>query len=235
MASIDKPPAKIEDYHVLPISLPALPSLPISATHYLYLKPHEPSVPTPESLRSLFLVNIPIDTTETHLKTLFSAQIDLPAGRILDVQFEGSTREKHSASAGPPTTTSVGGSSSKTKKRKRAAEKAEAEEAIAQQLEAGFPPVWDRPVHRSGSTAIVVFVDKASMAAALKAVRAAIKSSKTITWGEGVEDHIPPLGVERMLPFHTSTVDPVPLTGVIQATKRTTPSRTRPKQPSSRT
>ena len=195
MASETKLPSKIEDYHVLPIALPSLPSLPIEATHYMYLKPHTPDVLTAESQRSLFLVNIPVDTTDLHLKELFSTQIGLQAGRILDVQFEGSTRDKKSASSFP--TAANAASSKSSRKRKREAAAAKEAEDINQRLEEGFPPVWDRHLHRSGSTAIVVFVDKTSMNVALKTVKAAIESSRKITWGEGLEDKLPPLGSQR--------------------------------------
>lgn len=190
MASTQKPPSKIADFYVVPIALPPTPSLQISATHYLYLKPHIPITPTPESEKSLFLVNIPIDTTETHLKHLFSTQIDLSVGRVLKIQFEDSNHEKTSVGLAPTPITA--NNTKKTKKRKRAA----ADDTTTRE-NLDFPPLWDRPIHRSGSTATVVFVDKASMDVAFKAIRAAVKAGKTITWGAGIEDKIPPLGSQR--------------------------------------
>ena len=190
-SSTEKTPSKVADHYVFPIALPSLPSLPISATHYLYLKPETPNNPTPESARSLPLVNVPIDSTATHFKHLFSTQIGLPVGRIRGVRFEGDQEEKTPTSSAPPTPEAD--QSKKSKKRKRGAQ----QEPIPDPSIYKLPPTWDRVTHRSGSTATIEFVDKASMRAALKAARAIADKGKTVTWGEGIEDELPPLGSER--------------------------------------
>lgn len=64
-------------------------------------------------------------------------------------------------------------------------------------IESTLPLIWDRKIHASGSTAIVGFVDKASLDAAFKAARAAHGNGRKIVWGNGIEDKIPSLGSQR--------------------------------------
>lgn len=176
---------EIGGYTALPIQLPAPSSFPQSATHYIYVRPHEPRIPDPDSPRSLFLVNIPIDTTETHLKHLFGAQ--LSGGRVERVDFEDvPTKKSVGASA-------QGSIATKSKKRKRVT----TDDLESQLDDIWFPSTWDRKLHKSGAHAIVVFVDKPSMEASLKAARKASKHRPKIVWGEGIEDRIPPLGLQR--------------------------------------
>src|SRR5271169_2225261 len=78
------------EYSILPISLPPIPSFHIRATHCLYLKRHEPKIPTPSDVRSLFLVNVPFDSTEAHFRAIFTALIG--AGRFESIIFENEKR-----------------------------------------------------------------------------------------------------------------------------------------------
>src|SRR5699024_6384979 len=64
LQKMKKDSPEIAGYTVLPVQLPPTPAFPKPATHYLYLRPHEPRIPDPDSPRSLFIVNTPIDTTE---------------------------------------------------------------------------------------------------------------------------------------------------------------------------
>lgn len=182
-------PAQIAGYAVFPLSLPSMPSFPTPATHYLYLGPHQPKTPTPTASRALFLVNIPFDSTEIHIRHLFSSQLDLPAGRIEDVQFEGQRRKAHASEQLPSR-------KKNNKKRKRDSE------AVNMQVLEGpaFPATWDRDLQTNGLTAIVTFVDRTSMDIALKAVKAFAKQGRQPVWGEGVEDKVPPLGSARTAP-----------------------------------
>ncbi|KAL2009311.1 hypothetical protein VTN00DRAFT_7505 [Thermoascus crustaceus] len=179
-----KGPLEIAGYTVLPLQLPPVRSFPKPATHYLYLHPHEPRIPDPDSSRSLFLVNVPIDTTETHLRHLFGTQ--LSAGRVERVDFEGVPTKKRDIAV-------VQGSLSNSKKRKRVT----ADELQTQLENTKLPSTWDRQLQKSGAHAIVVFADKPSMEASLKAARKASKDGTKIVWGDGIEDRLPPLGVER--------------------------------------
>lgn len=190
---------EISGYTVLPLRLPVAPSFPQAATHYLYLHPHEPRNPDPDAARSLFLVNIPIDTTETHLRHLFSTQ--LSAGRVERVEFEGIPGSKQPVRPRKTANTET----DKGKKRKRGASTAE---ELEQSLSAiDLPSTWDRPLHPSGSHAVVTFVDKPAMEASLKAARRAAASAakhpdspgKMIVWGDGLDSdqRLPPLGLKR--------------------------------------
>lgn len=177
-------PLEISGYTVLLLQFPTVPSFPVDATHFLYLRQHEPRIPDADSPRSLFLVNIPVDTTETHLRHLFSVQ--LSAGRVERVEFQDVPTKKRTAAF-------VAGRAPGSKKRKRIT----ADEIQNELEDLKLPPTWDRQVHKSGSHAIVVFVDKASMAVSLKAARKASKLGTKIVWGEGIENKLPPLGAER--------------------------------------
>lgn len=181
-----KVPTSISGYTIFPIQLPSLPSFPEGATHYIYLQPHEPRIPEPHSARSLFLVNVPIDTTETHLRHLFGAQ--LASGRVEEVEFHNTPKRK----ANIPTAPSSSHPGNKKKRKRVGAEELEEE---LEKIE--LPQTWDRKLQSSGAHAVVIFVDVSSMEASLKAVKRAAKKGTEITWGEGIEDRIPALGPER--------------------------------------
>jgi ribosomal RNA-processing protein 7 len=186
---------EVSGYTVLPLQFPIVPSFPKPATHYLYIHPHEPRNPDPDAARSLFLVNIPIDTTETHLRHLFAVQ--LSAGRVERVEFEGVPSKQRTISSG---TQAIGG----TKKRKRVT----ADELQNQLEDIDLPSTWDRKLHMSGSHAVVVFVDKPAMELSLKAAKKASRNDTTIVWGEGIEDRVPPLGVNRYKAHNTLRYPP---------------------------
>ena len=184
MPSTTKIPLKVAGYNVMPLSLPPLPSFPKPATHYLYFAPHNPKIPTPTASRSLFLVNVPFDSTEQHIKHLFSAQVGLPAGRIEDVQFANQRRK---GGNGEEVKLKL---DKKGKKRKRDSDGIDLEDTDGSAL----PSTWDRALHYNGRTAVVLFVDRASMDAALKAAKALRKERVEPVWGEGIEDKVPALG-----------------------------------------
>jgi len=187
-------PAKVGDFYVFPVALPVLPSFPHEATHYFYIRPHQPKIPNAVTPRSLFLVNIPIDSTEVHLKHLFSTQLGLGPGKIAEVQFldeEGPERTPAISSIGfvePPAS-----AASKSKKRKRGSSVDEAPPPLDPLL----PPAWDRTVHKFGTNAVLVFVDRRSMELALYSARRARKETRKIVWGEGIEGKVPALGSQR--------------------------------------
>jgi ribosomal RNA-processing protein 7 len=181
------PPA-LGEYAILPISIPPLPSFPVKATHCLYIKRHEPKIPTPSDSRSLFLVNVPIDSTEAHFRAIFASLVG--AGRFESIIFEN---EKRTSSV----TTLVGKATKKDKALKRKRE-TEGDITIIDKL----PKVWDRDLHRSGSSAVVAMVDQRSVEAALKAIRKIHKSGAAPVWGEGVEKKVPKLGSQRYLTHH---------------------------------
>ncbi|KAL8683364.1 MAG: hypothetical protein Q9186_000626 [Xanthomendoza sp. 1 TL-2023] len=186
-------PLEISGYRILSISLPPLPSFPVSATHYLYLRPHEPKLPTPAAARSLFLVNVPFDSTEIHIKHLLSTQLALSPGRIEEVQFEGSQKRIGSADAAAAEPRKA----KKGKKRKRGPAPGDIEELEG----TAFPATWDRELRTDDRTAVVLFVDRVSMEAAYKAVRRIQKEGPIPVWGEGIQDKVPPLGSASRSPI----------------------------------
>ncbi|KAH9828993.1 ribosomal RNA-processing protein 7-like [Teratosphaeria destructans] len=178
----------VNDFTVLPLRLPPTSAYPHPAPHYLYLRPHAPKVPTDDTPRQVFLVNVPVDATETHVRSLFAHH--LGGARIDRVALEG-------ARVGRGITAPVA-PSKRSKKRKRA----ETEGATAGAEVGLLPEVWDRELHRSGGTAVVTFVDEASASLAVQEAKKAVKAGKagtTITWGAGVEDQVPALGSARYL------------------------------------
>ncbi|KAA8645569.1 putative ribosomal small subunit assembly protein [Aspergillus tanneri] len=185
-----KDPQEIAGYTVLPILLPEIPGFAEPATHYLYLRPHEPRIPDIDTPRSLFVVNAPIDTTELHLRHLFGTQ--LSAGRVERVQFESVLTNK---TGGMQAATH--GNISKNRKRKRVT----VDDLQSQLDDIELPSTWNQQLQKSGAHAIVVFVDKPSMEASLKAAKkvAKRKDGGRIVWGEGVEDRLPKLGLQRYL------------------------------------
>ncbi|PGG98178.1 hypothetical protein AJ79_08948 [Helicocarpus griseus UAMH5409] len=189
-------PLSISGYSVLPVELPPIPSFPTPATHYLYLHPHEPRIPDPDSSRSLFIVNVPITTTETHLRHLFGAQ--LSAGRVERVEFHETASKKLSSATTPADQTLT--TTANPKKRKR--ETITTSDLQVELDNTTLPPTWDRTLHTSGAHAVVVFVDRPSMEASLKAAKRAAKNpspSNKIVWGAGLDENRlpPPLGIQR--------------------------------------
>lgn len=181
---------EVAGYTTLPLQLPPTSTYPTPATHYLYIRPHEPRIPDPDSTRSLFIVNVPIDTTEVHLRHLFSTQ--LSAGRIERITFEDVPVKK----PGLATATEPNLSHRPNKKRKRIT----ADDLQSALDEIQPPSTWDRALQKSGAHAIVVFADKPSMESSLKAAAKAARKGHTLIWGEGIPaDRIPPLGVQRYI------------------------------------
>lgn len=176
-------PRKISDYTVLPLTLPGSDKI-AEATHYLYVRQHAPSTPTPEAARSLFAVNIPVDATEAHLRSLFS---EIGGGRVESVIFDRDNKRAPQALAVELHDAS--------KKRKRG--------VATEGVSAPPPPLttWDRPLRKSGSHAVVVFVDRSSADMALKAAAAVQKEGKTPpVWSDALAPREPALGLPREWP-----------------------------------
>ncbi|KAI1608390.1 meiotic recombination protein DMC1 [Exophiala viscosa] len=161
-----KAPREVGDFVALPVRLPSTDAFPTEALHFLYLKPHDPKNSDEDAARSLFLVNIPISTTVHSLRHLFTAQLE--GGHLEQVYFNEDVAGKSSQ-----------GKSSRKRKR-----------MTAEELEAGLdeyslPNPFDSEIHQSGTTAVVVFVDKPSMELALKAAKRVAKSGRPVGWGHG--------------------------------------------------
>lgn len=180
-------PLQISGFTTLPLSLPSLPSFPVPSTHYIYLAPHQPRIPTATDERSLFLVNIPFDSTEMHIRHLLSLQLGLPNGRIEEIQLEGGRRKvstvENLAIAKPET-------EKRGKKRKRGVQRGSIEDLEG----AALPSIWDRELQSNGRTCVVVFVDRPSMEACLKAVKKPRKERRELIWGDNLGGKLPSLG-----------------------------------------
>lgn len=171
-------PREVAGFVALPLKLEATGSFRKEAAHYLYLKPHDPPTPDEDAPRSLFLVNLPISATASTIKHLLTTQLE--GGRIEKVQFADDVQK--TALASKP-----------TRKRKR---------MTVEEIEVGLesyslPAVFDSHIHQSGSSAIVVFVDKPSMDLTLKAARRIAKARKSVLWGESAGSILPRLGLTR--------------------------------------
>ncbi|KAJ4306100.1 hypothetical protein N0V88_000896 [Collariella sp. IMI 366227] len=188
-------PSTIGDFSVLPVSIPPLPSFPKTVIHYLYVRRNTPKLPTPADARSLFLTNIPVDSTEAHLRALFASLVG--AGRFESATFEDERKDAHSQTQSPIDAAQPAHAArllqAHGKKRKREDEEAERarEEAAAR-----LPSTWTRPLRKSGSTAVVLLADEKSVEQVLKAISKANKTKKYPTWGGGnlPEGKVPPLG-----------------------------------------
>ncbi|KZM22141.1 uncharacterized protein EKO05_0003843 [Ascochyta rabiei] len=188
-----KAPSAVADFTVLPLTLPALSGLPASheeTQHYLYIKPHEPSTHTATAERSLFVANIPVDASESNVRALFAEQ--LGGARVESVEFDASVpaRPLHKRWKQEKRGDGEDEAESRGKKRKRNDTEVVAE-GVVEDGESALPALWGSEVRRSGSAAVVVFVDKRSARGALKEVQSAVQSGRTVAWkrasGLGVE------------------------------------------------
>lgn len=191
MANSTETPLEISGYFVLPLSLPPLPAFPTAATHFLYLKKHQPKIPTATSSRSLFVANVPFDATEISFKRLFSTQLDLPNGRIENVEFEDEKRKAQDQN-GPHSQELTAEKSGKKRKRPRG------NDYLKDMGDAKLPSTWDRELREVGRSAVVLFVDQVSVDAVIRAIKKTRKEKKNIVWGGGMEDAVPLLGPSRM-------------------------------------
>lgn len=182
MASI---PKTIGEFSVLPLRIPALPSFQQEATHHLYVRKHEPKVSTQDDDRSLFVTNVPVDSTEPHFRTIISTLVG--PGKFESIQFE-SDKKSSLASLEPAQAARLTVVASR--KRKRDDDESEDEEEEIARL----PTTWTRKLHNSGSTAVIVLADEKSVDLVLKAIAKAHKSKKFLVWGEGVQEKVPPMG-----------------------------------------
>ncbi|KAF9169751.1 Ribosomal RNA-processing protein 7 [Mortierella sp. AD010] len=88
---------QIANFYILPLHMPAISTTHSSPTyknvlHYLYFKKHESpkqDAKTPRD-RTLFLLNIPVDATESHIRDLFK-----PYGRVASIHFLNRVRDSN--------------------------------------------------------------------------------------------------------------------------------------------
>ncbi|KAI1186171.1 ribosomal RNA-processing protein 7-domain-containing protein [Nemania serpens] len=180
-------PASSEDFSTLPITIPPLPSYPVHATHYIYMRRNAPKIATPNDSRSLYLANVPADSTEAHFRALFSSLVG--AGRFESITFD-QDRNSAKASHEPAQAERLAKHHKKRKREDEELQHRREEEA------AELPATWTRDLHRSGSSAIALLADEKSVDSVLKAVGKLKKSKKYPTWGEGVKVDTPAFGAQ---------------------------------------
>ncbi|KAF4124243.1 ribosomal RNA-processing protein 7 [Geosmithia morbida] len=175
-----------EEFVILPVQLPPLPSFPVTAVHEIRVRRNAPKIPTANDSRSLFLKNVPADSTEPHFRAVFASLVG--AGRFETVDFEGKASST-AAVLDPARAMTI---NSLARKRKRG--DVEDEGRRREEEEAQLPDIWTRKLHASSSTAVVLLADEKSVQLVLKAIAKVHKSHRYPVWGEGLADDVPPLG-----------------------------------------
>lgn len=174
-----------DQFAILPIRMPPVPSFPHSAVHEVRVRQNAPKIPTPNDSRSLFLKNVPADSTEPHFRAVFSSLVG--AGRFETIIFEDEATT--GLEVDPAQATKMQGLARKRKMMDVEAEEREREEAASR-----LPQIWTRQLHRSSGTAVVLLADEKSVQLVLKAIAKLQKSKKYPVWGEGLADDVPSLG-----------------------------------------
>ncbi|KAI0913890.1 ribosomal RNA-processing protein 7-domain-containing protein [Ustulina deusta] len=175
------------DFSTLPISIPPLPSYPVHTTHYIYLRRNAPKIATPNDSRTLYLSNVPADSTVAHFRALFSNLVG--AGRFEGITFEQD--QKSAKISHEPAQAERLARQHKKRKREDEELQQEKEEAAAE-----LPDTWARELHRSGSSAIALLADEKSVDSVLKAVKKLTKTKKYPIWGEGLKEGVPAFGAQ---------------------------------------
>lgn len=182
------------DYTILNIIIPPIESYPEQCVHTMYLRPHQSKIPSENDSRSLFIVNVPIDSTSSHFRAIIGTLIG--PGRFQSASFENEKRLVDSKKNLSSTTENIG------KKRKRVTELEQS------QIEQDLPEIWDRKLSKSGSSAVLLLVDEKSVAKVLKAAKKQQKRKNIMknwpVWGDNTSSTppIPSLGSARYLSHH---------------------------------
>ncbi|KAJ6443317.1 ribosomal small subunit assembly protein [Purpureocillium lavendulum] len=174
-----------DQFAILPIRMPAVASFPHAAVHEIRIRRNAPNIPTADDSRSLFLKNVPADSTEAHFRAVFTSLVG--AGRFETIKFDDEPSTV--LAVDPAQAAKVAGFA---KKRKRA--DLESEEQAREEEAARLPEIWTRRLHRSSGTAVVLLADEKSVQLVLKAVAKLHKTKKYPVWGENVADDVTPLG-----------------------------------------
>ena len=195
----DPPPKTISSFSILPILYPPTSAWPHPVTHYLYYQRHQPHSPDssldqdlslsirrankdPTGERSLFITNIPPDSTLEHFRTLLTAALAGLNPRLLGADWldalypeqrtagsvtrpvaapeDMASRMDLDGASLAPNSTTMTTTGSGSKKRKRAPENAA--EAVS-----AMPDLRPQTLHRSGGRCLLHFLDRVSCTAAL--------------------------------------------------------------------
>ncbi|ODQ52179.1 hypothetical protein SAICODRAFT_138040 [Saitoella complicata NRRL Y-17804] len=198
----------VNGYSILPVLTPT--STNRDAKHYLYVREHVSKLdePTETDGRVLFAVNLPIDSTEAHLRALFGSLVPVGQGRIESVKFAGPIDVQRVVSSEDVIEEEVEEPQT-GKKRKREAE-ASTPLAIT-----GFPSSWDRKILPAASTAHITFLEASGLQKVLSALVSEKLHQSPPLWGKNVNPGQPPLGLARYQAHHTLSY---PSRALLQAT-----------------
>ncbi|KHJ32516.1 putative ribosomal small subunit assembly protein [Erysiphe necator] len=188
--------SKFADYTVLNIIIPPIESFPEQCVHTMYIRRNQSKIPTENDSRSLFVVNVPIDSTSAHFRAIIGSLIG--PGRFQSASFEDEKRTIDPIKDNNlySTTENVG------KKRKRTND---SEQSLLKQ---DLPNVWDRKLKRSGSSAVLLLVDEKSVSKVLNTAKKLQRQKKSMRnwpiWGDNLitTPLIPSLGSARYLSHH---------------------------------
>lgn len=196
-------PTSFSNYAILPLSIPAQASYPHPTTHYLYVRASKPSATdlsaeaTAQRNREIFISNVPVDATKHVLKQLFN-ELTGGVGRVEDVVFEGEKKVRTGVTSISEATASLNGALAEGGSRKRKRPGIEELEEIMRSEDGQLPKLWNRELRSSGSSAVVVFVDRTAAAAALKEARRKAKKREEVAWKS--EERDAPLGSKSKFP-----------------------------------
>lgn len=180
--------SSIGDFSILPISFPPTRAYPKAVLHHVYVRRNAPKIPTPDDDRSLFLANVPVDSTEAHFRAVFAALAG--AGKFESISFEDDRRRRaaESSSVRPSQALRLAQTAHGSSKKRKRGEAEEEEEEDDQETARTLFETWPRRLHGSGGTAVVLLADERSVSVVLKAVGKVHKSKKYPVWGAGVEE-----------------------------------------------
>lgn len=184
MASVEEASAK---FVILPVRMPPAPSYQHAALHEIRLRRNLSPVPSKDDRRSLFLKNIPTDSTEPHFRALFSQLVGV--GRFESISFDDDA--PLSLEVDPARAAKV---TDMARKRKRADLEMKSRQRERERKAARLPEIWARRLHKSSAAAVVLLADEESLRLVLKAIAKLRKTKKYPVWGQQLAPDTPPLG-----------------------------------------
>ncbi len=187
----------LPDFTVVTINMPPTSFQKTAVKHYLYMRQNVPKPPAVDDERTLFIANVPVDSSETCIKALFSSL----GGRTESVRFSAlkdggkyisetdlDQAETDNEDSSDVTEDKDGGTDDMKRLRQAAR----------------LPKTWTCELNKSGSAAHVTFVEKAELKAVL---RNAKKGSIKLTWAN--DKNSSSIGLKRYL-AHQQLVYPNP-------------------------
>ncbi|KAG0203115.1 Ribosomal RNA-processing protein 7 [Mortierella sp. GBA30] len=167
---------QISNFFILPLHMPSItlsPTSPHSSPayknilHYIYFKKHESpkeDAKTPKN-RTLFVLNIPVDASESHLRDLFK-----PCGRVVSVHFMNKVRdtnmtkeEREQQEELERLEKEAAMIEAEANNKAKSGKKSKSKQATAQEQEDGHT----RKIFATGSQAYVVFLEEQELTKAL--------------------------------------------------------------------